>query len=389
MAGNRRIDVKTGPSGLPALVGRLPRPTLDRLVEIAYAENLTLMAAGARVIEARATLGEAVGDFYPQTQQLNGTATYLQPSRTDATSNPNDAITSRQFWRVNMGGQVAWELDLWGKFRHGVEQADATYLASIATYDDVLVTLLGDVATDYISIRTLQTQIAIARDNVIKQKQALEIARDRFNGGATSELDVFQAQNVLAQTEFGDPATHRPAAADASTRSRPSRHAARNRSTALLASSKGIPAPPRSVAVGIPADLLRRRPDVRAAELRAEAQSAKVGIAAADLYPAFSLGGALGTLVSTTNGNKINELFTSPSITFAFGPSFSWPVLNYGQITNQVRAAGRRAAGAADQLQERGAESAARGRERARRLRSGAPAGSVPEAERRRRRARR
>ena len=97
-------------------------PALSRLVDVAYAQNLTLMEAGARVIEARAALGQAVGALYPQTQQLSGSADYLQPSRTDATSNPNNDITSKQFWRVNIGGQVAWELDLWGKFRHGVEQ---------------------------------------------------------------------------------------------------------------------------------------------------------------------------------------------------------------------------------------------------------------------------
>ena len=312
-------------------------PTLDRLVAIAYDQNLTLMEAGARVIEARAALGRAIGEIYPQTQQLNGTATYLQPSDTDATSNPGNVIASRQFWRVDLGGQAAWELDLWGKFRHGVEQADAAYLASIATYDDVLVTMVGDVASDYIQIRTIQAQIAIARDNVVKQKGALDIASDRYKGGATSELDVFQAQNVLGQTEAAIPQLTAqlqqtenalavllglpPASIDG-----------------LLGHSRGIPAPPRNAAVGVPADLLRRRPDVRAAELKAEAQSANVGIAAADLYPAFSLGGALGTLVSTTNGGKISQLFTSPSITFAFGPSFSWPVLNYGQITNQVRA---------------------------------------------------
>ncbi len=312
-------------------------PTLNRLVDIAYNQNLTLMEAGARVIEARAVLGQAIGEVYPQTQQLNGTADYLQPSRTDATSNPDNAITSKEFWRVDLGGQVGWELDLWGKFRHGVEQADAAYLASIATYDDVLVTLIGDVAGDYVQVRTLQAQIAIARENVVKQRSALDIARDRYKGGATSELDVFQAQNVLGQTESAIPQLTAqlqqtenalavllglpPASLDG-----------------LLGRSRGIPAPPRSVAVGVPADLLRRRPDVRTAELKAEAQSAKVGIAAADLYPAFSLGGALGTLVSTTNGYKIDQLFTSPSVTFAFGPSFSWPVLNYGQITNQVRA---------------------------------------------------
>jgi outer membrane protein TolC len=172
---------------------------------------------------------------------------------------------------------------------------------------------------------------------VVKQKEALEIARNRFNGGATSELDVFQAENVLGQTKAAIPELAAqlqqtenalavligvpPASIDG-----------------LLGRSKGIPAPPRQIGTGFPADLLRRRPDVRAAELKAEAQSAKVGMAAADLYPAFSLGGVFGTLVSTTNGNSINQLFTWPSITYAFGPSFSWPVLNYGQITNQVRA---------------------------------------------------
>jgi NodT family efflux transporter outer membrane factor (OMF) lipoprotein len=312
-------------------------PTLNRLIEIAYEQNLTLLEAGARVIEARAVLGQAIGEFYPQTQQLTGSADYVQPSRTDATSNPNNLITSRQFWRVNLGGQAAWELDLWGKFRRGVEQADANYLASIATYDDVLVTLIGDVAADYIGIRTLQAQIAIARENVFKQKQALEVARNRFNGGATSELDVFQAQNVLAETEATIPQLTAQLQ-----QTENALHVLLGMTPASLAGdlggSRGIPAPPRSVAVGIPADLLRRRPDVRTAELKAEAQSAKVGMAEADLYPAFSLGGALGTLVSTTNGNTINQLFTPPSITFAFGPSFSWPVLNYGQITNQVRA---------------------------------------------------
>jgi NodT family efflux transporter outer membrane factor (OMF) lipoprotein len=311
--------------------------TLERLIDMAYNQNLTLAAAGARVIEARAMLGAAVGDFYPQTQQLSGSGEYLQPSRTDATSNPNNVIAQRQFWRVNFGGAAAWELDFWGKFRRGVEAADAAYLASIATYDDVLVTLLADVATTYIGIRTLQQEIAIARANVVKQREALKIARDRFQGGATSELDVFQAENVLGQTQAAIPQLTAQLLQGENALGvllgvPPSTVAA------LLSPSRGIPSPPRSVGVGIPADLLRRRPDVRAAELKAQAQSARVGMAAADLWPAFSLTGSLGTLVSTTNGHSLNQLFTNPSVTFAFGPSFSWPVFNYGQITNQVRA---------------------------------------------------
>ena len=174
-------------------------PVLERLIRTAYEQNLTLQAAGARVLEARATLGVAIGDFYPQTQQIGADTGYNQASAVDPTSNPNNALGN--YWRATMGVRIAWELDFWGKFRRGVQSADAAYLASIASYDDVLVTLLGDVASTYIGIRTLQTQIAIARDNVVKQRRALEIARDRFHGGAATGLDVAQAENVLAQTE--------------------------------------------------------------------------------------------------------------------------------------------------------------------------------------------
>ncbi len=311
-------------------------PTLNRLVALAYDQNLTLMEAGARVLKARAILGEAVGEVYPQTQQLNGVADYTKLPQSDATANPGNAIKNN-FWRVNLGGQVAWEIDLWGKFRHGVESADAAYLASIAGYDDVLVSLIGDVAANYINIRTLQAQIAIAQSNVVKQKQALEIAQARFKGGATSELDVYQAQNVLAQTQAAIPQYTAQLLKQVNALGvllgEPPQDV-----DGLLRSPRGIPAPPATVAVGIPAELLRRRPDVRAAELKAVAQSAQVGMAEADLYPAFTLSGALGTAASTTNGATLKPLFTQPSIGFAFGPSFSWPILNYGQITNNVRA---------------------------------------------------
>jgi NodT family efflux transporter outer membrane factor (OMF) lipoprotein len=311
-------------------------PTLNRLVEIAYDQNLNLMETGARVLKERAILGQAIGEFYPQTQQLDGQAEHIHPPRTDPTQNPNNSL-AKEFWRVNLGGQVAWELDLWGKFRHGVESADAAYLASIAQYDDVLVSLIGDLSADYINYRTYQAQIAIAQRNVIKQKQALDIARDRFKGGATSELDVFQAQNVLAQTEAAIPQYTALAQQQANALGvligEPPETVNR-----YLNPSRGIPVPPPTIAVGIPADLLRRRPDVRAAELKALAQCAQVGIAEADLYPAFTLNGVLGTVASTTNGNSLKSLFTQPSVASAVGLSFNWPILNYGQITNNVRA---------------------------------------------------
>ena len=124
-------------------------PTLDRLIDLAYRQNLTLMEAGTRVLEARATLGIAIGEFYPQTQQVGANVSYNQASQVDPTSNPQHQLEN--YWRAALGTQIAWELDLWGKFRRGVESADASYLASIAAYDDVLVTLLGDVATNILA----------------------------------------------------------------------------------------------------------------------------------------------------------------------------------------------------------------------------------------------
>jgi NodT family efflux transporter outer membrane factor (OMF) lipoprotein len=310
-------------------------PTLDRLIDLAYRQNLTLMEAGTRVLEARASLGIAIGEFYPQTQQIGANVGYNQASQVDAVSNPQHQLEN--YWRAAMGAQIAWELDLWGKFRRGVESADAAYLASIASYDDVLVTLLGDVATTYIGIRTLQQQINIAQENVIKQQKALQIARDRFHGGTATGLDVFQAQNVLAQTQSTIP--------QLTAQLQQGEDALRvllgmtpQSLDSLLTGPPTIPVPPDNVAVGIPADLLRRRPDIRSAELRAAAQSAQIGMAKADLFPAFSLTGVFGTVAATSGSNRLNEVFSVPGIQFAFGPTFTWPIFNYGQITNNVRA---------------------------------------------------
>jgi NodT family efflux transporter outer membrane factor (OMF) lipoprotein len=309
-------------------------PTLDRLIDLAYHQNLTLMAAGTRVLEARAVLGINIGEFYPQTQQIGGNVGYNQASQVDPSSNPLHELEN--YWRASVGVQVGWELDLWGKFRRGVQSADASYLASIATYDDVLVSLLSDVATTYIGIRTLQTQLAITHENVAKQQNALEIANVRYHGGTATALDVYQAENVLAQTQAAVP--------QLTAQLQRGEDALRvllgmtpGTLDGLLEGTQTIPVPPTDVTVGIPADLLRRRPDIRSAELQAAAQSEQIGMAKADLFPAFSLTGAFGTVAGTTGTNRISQVFSAPAIQFAFGPTFSWPVLNYGQITNNVR----------------------------------------------------
>lgn len=309
-------------------------PVLDRLIAIAYGQNLSLVAAGTRVLQARAELGAAIGEFYPQVQQGEGSLTYNRPSQADLSSIPSGL--DRNFWRDTLGVTVDWELDFWGKFRRAIQSADAAYLASIASYDDALVTLLGDVATTYIGIRTLQTQIVIAQENIVKQKDALAIAEAKYHGGTSTMLEVYQAENVLGQTESAVPqlTAQMNQGLDALLVLLGMPPQPLN---SLLSGAHGIPVPPASVAVGIPADLVRRRPDIRAAELAAMSQSAQIGIAEANLYPAFSLTGTFGTASSNIPPGKLVRVFEGKGITFGFGPTFQWNILNYGQITNSVR----------------------------------------------------
>jgi NodT family efflux transporter outer membrane factor (OMF) lipoprotein len=309
-------------------------PTLSHLVQIAYDQNLTLLSAGTRVLQARAVLGIAVGSFYPQVQQGIGSLTNNQASAATLLAPPNSSPT--RFWANTLAVQAAWELDFWGKFRRGVEAADATYLASIATYDQVLVTLIGDVAANYIGIRTTERLISIARDNVQKQEQELEIAQKRYHAGDTSERDVLQATNVLEQTRSAIPQLEiqlqQGRDALCVLLGIPPQPLGR-----LLLKSRGIPTPPYTISVGIPADLLRRRPDIRAAELAALAQSAQIGIAESQLYPAISISGTFGGTASTANGHNLGQIFTRSGVAYAAGPAFQWNILNYGQITNNVR----------------------------------------------------
>jgi outer membrane protein TolC len=139
-----------------------------------------LLSAGTRVLQARAVLGIAIGVSYPQVQQGVGSVIYNRTSAATPLAGPN--ATPSYFWTDALAAQAAWELDFWGKFRRGVESADGVYLASIATYDGVLVSLLADVTATYIGIRTTEQLIGIARDNVRKQEQALSIAKAKYQG---------------------------------------------------------------------------------------------------------------------------------------------------------------------------------------------------------------
>jgi len=309
----------------------LSDPVLTQLIDVAYKQNLSVLAAGVRVLQARAQLGVAIGEFYPQQQTVSAALTYNRIPL----SSPFSAINNT-YWQDAFAAQAAWEIDIWGKLRRGIESADAAYLASVAEYDDVLVTLIGDLATTYVHIRTTEAQLAIARENIVRQREALVIAEARFKGGVVTKRDVYQAENVLGATEATIP--------ELTIELQESKNSLSvllgmppGPLDQLLAGSSQIPVAPESVAVGIPADLLRRRPDIRKAELDAAAQCAQIGFAKADLLPAFSLLGNVGTLASDIGRGNLSKVFTGSNLAYSVGPTVEWNVLNYGQITNNVR----------------------------------------------------
>ncbi len=306
---------------------------LTALVHDAYEQNLTLRAAGLRVIQARAARGIAVGEFFPQEQAIS--ADYLQVQTSEITR----AQQPLHSWQAaGFSFDAAWELDFWGKFRRNIQAADAALLASIANYDDVLVTLVAEVGLIYVEIRTLERRIELARANVEIQRRALEISESRYENGKVTRLDVTQARATLTNTQSVVPELE-AALRDAKLSLCVLLGRTPSELEAELAGGSGIPAAPSEIVIGVPADLLRRRPDVRAAERAAAIRSEQIGIATADLFPSIAVAGSVGLDASTGNFEDVglDRIFNGTSFTGFIGPSFSWPILNYGRIKNNIR----------------------------------------------------
>ena len=297
-------------------------PKLNYLVDTAYQQNLTLREAGFRILAARAQLGFAVGNVFPQFQTADGGYTRF-------------GLGDQFFDQWNFGFNLGWELDFWGRFRRAVRAAEATLDASVENYDAVLVTLLGDVANNYVLYRTTQERIRLLEDNIAVQEDVLSFITERLAAGAITEVDRAQASSNLAQSR---------AALD---ELEIQRRQVANILCILLGmpvqdltllldgddtDKTNIPTTPEYVVVGIPADLLRRRPDVRQAERIAAAQAEQIGIAEADFYPALTLTGTLGWQAA-----NFSDLFKDTSLNAAVGPGFQWNILNYGRIQNNVR----------------------------------------------------
>ncbi len=304
-------------------------PVLNFLVDTAYKQNLTLRVAGVRIMEARAQLGIAVGLQYPQTQEL-GTS-YNRVTLSENVSPSGSPVVDTNFDLFQLGFDAGWELDFWGRFRRGVESDNAGLGASIANYDDILVSLVAEVAATYVEIRTFEDRLKLARTNVKLQERSFRIADVRFRHGLVTELDAQEARANLRNTEALIP--------ELETGFRQAQNALSillgmppQDLRDVLGGPMPIPTPPPDVAVGIPAELLRRRPDIRRAEREAAAQSAQIGVAASDLYPRISIGGAIGVSSSDTD-----NLFKLGSMTGFGGPSIVWPIFHYGRFTNNIR----------------------------------------------------
>lgn len=315
-------------------------PVLDMLVEKVHNDNLDLHIAGIRILEARARLGIAVGGLYPQNQQARGGYTYTRASENLANTSGADL----RYSELDIGFDAAWELDIWGKFRRAVESEVRTLEASFAGYDDIVVSLTAELARTYFLLRTTEERLSIARENVKIQQRSLEITEARFQGGAVSELDVTQTRSLLSSTQATIP------------RLESDRRQLKNAIAVLIGTLPSaveeiignpgkIPTVPEEVAAGVPAEMLRRRPDIRLAEHQLAAQSARIGLARADLYPHFTLFGSIGfrssdgknTKAGSNSGSNLSDLFNSESLEFFGGPAFSWDIFNYGRITNRVR----------------------------------------------------
>jgi NodT family efflux transporter outer membrane factor (OMF) lipoprotein len=327
--------------------------TLNSLIDAAYAQNLTLRAAGARVLQARAQRGIAVGNLFPQTQQAVGGYSHVGLSRTAANNPsfigdfispaalaaiPGPAQPTNWYAEWSSGFNLSWELDFWGRFRRAIESANANLDVSVDNYDAALVTLLADVATSYVQYRVAQQRIKIARDNVRIQEGVLDLVEQQFKVGINkvTELDVDQAKTILEQTRSTIPALQISLGQASDSLCTllgipPSDLDAQLGPGAAL-NAEPLPTIPTWVAAGIPADLLRQRPDVRSAERQVAAQSALIGVAEADLYPTIFINGTLGW-----ESQDLSKLFESQSFFGSITPNFKWNILNYGRIANNVR----------------------------------------------------
>lgn len=310
--------------------------TLNSLVDFALHENYTLEAAGYRILAARANLGIAIGEYFPQTQQLEGTS-----FRTHISANaPNTLTADRDFQDSILGARIIWELDFWGRFYRGVQVAYGEYTATKDDYQNVQRILISDIVSDYIQYKTFQNRIAILEGNIAIQYRSAEIAKVRWEEGYDSELDYAQAVTLWKETKA----------------QKTNLEIDLKRILTSISILVGLTPEefichfsidkesirtPANVEVGYPAEILCQRPDLRRSLDLIFAQNARIGIAISDLLPRISFTGFLGLECAGDTHSTANQggkhFFSKNSLTFFYGPDFAWPILNFGRLENRVK----------------------------------------------------
>jgi NodT family efflux transporter outer membrane factor (OMF) lipoprotein len=314
---------QTDPATLASWWSTLDDPVLTSLIERAVMNNLDLKKARARLREARASRGIKQAGLLP-TLDGTGSATRSRSSQKAAAGDTQDVSA------YAIGFDASWELDLFGGVRRSVESATATLQATTEDLRNTLVSLLAEVALNYIEARTYQARLAVAEANLKTQTETVALAAMRREAGLATALDVEQATYTLESTRSQIPTLQSGLEQD------------KNQLAVLLgeppgavqaelAERRSIPVPPLEVAVGVPADVLRQRPDVRQAERKLAAQTAEIGVATAELYPKVTLLGSIGL-----DALSLTNLFSAASRTSSVGPNLSWRLFDAGAVRKNI-----------------------------------------------------
>lgn len=300
----------------------LDDPVLCELIHQAVMGNLDLKEAGGRVREARANRGVAVAGLFP-TLDASGQITQSKGSQ------ETGAGTRRTLYST--GFDAGWEVDIFGGVRRSIEAAEADFQAENASLRDVLITLTAETAINYVEMRTYQTRLKVVATNLKTQEETHQLTKWRYQAGLSDVLAVEQARYNMESTRSQIPTLHSDLTAS------------RNRLAVLLGKQPGslslnletpapIPVTPLKVAVGIPADCIRRRPDIRQAEREVAVQTAQIGVAEAELYPKFYLLGSIGL-----EALSIGSFASSEGLTHSIGPGFSWRLFDGGAIRQNIK----------------------------------------------------
>ncbi|MGN6504553.1 MAG: efflux transporter outer membrane subunit [Tepidisphaeraceae bacterium] len=305
-------------------------PVLNGLMSRVADANLDVKVASLRVRESRAELAYAGGGELPQ---LNADAGYAH-DRLSKTAAPYNAFNVPGFpWEYNQyqaGFDASWELDVFGGVRRGVEAARADLAANAADRQSVLLSAMAELARNYVDLRGYQRRYAIAEGNLKSQQETLEVTQDRRKQGVVTDLDVMQAASQVAKTRAELP-TLRRQQAEAMHRIAVLLGEQPRALEQTLARPTPVPVPPPEIAIGVPAELLRRRPDIRRAERALAAATARIGQATAELYPRFSLTGNFMMISADTK-----DLFDWSSRNMGIGPTITWPIFDAGRLRRLV-----------------------------------------------------